>query len=85
MQKNTPSIPETVTDQIRLWEQERNRVTYDKGVLYDSFPSKEAFEKVMQYAKDLGFFIWANQEKKMLMVTDGGQDTMRQFIKKQLN
>jgi len=82
--KNTPSVPETVTDQIRLWEQERNRVSYDRGVLYDSFPSMEAFEKVVKYAQQIQVFIWAHQDKKMLMVTDSGQDSIRSFIKKNL-
>eukprot|EP01118_Nematostelium_gracile_P010913 TRINITY_DN382_c0_g1_i1.p1 TRINITY_DN382_c0_g1~~TRINITY_DN382_c0_g1_i1.p1 ORF type:complete len:450 (-),score=100.54 TRINITY_DN382_c0_g1_i1:46-1395(-) len=85
MKKNTPWIPETVTDQIRLWEQERNRVTYAKGVLYDAFANVEAYQKVVQYAKDLGVFIWTHPEKKMVMVKDEGHDAIRAYIKRHLS
>jgi len=82
MKKNSPIIPETVADQIRLWESERNRVKYDKGVLYDAFPSEEAFNKVVKYAEEIGVFVWCNKQKKILMVTEEGHESLRPYIKK---
>jgi len=80
---DVPAIPETVTDQIRLWEAERNRVAYDKGVLYDSFPSEKAFNKVVQHAKELDVYIWSTSNpKQFLMVTEEGHEKIRPFIKK---
>ena len=41
MRKNTPTLPVTVIDQIRLWEMERNRLRAVKGLLFlirDSLP-----------------------------------------------
>lgn len=85
MKKNSPVIPETVTDQIRLWEAERNRAVYHKGVLYESFPSLEVFNRVVQYAKDIGVYVWSLQreDRQLLMVADGGHDAVRTFIKKE--
>eukprot|EP01119_Soliformovum_irregulare_P021085 TRINITY_DN6957_c0_g1_i1.p1 TRINITY_DN6957_c0_g1~~TRINITY_DN6957_c0_g1_i1.p1 ORF type:complete len:441 (+),score=73.77 TRINITY_DN6957_c0_g1_i1:121-1443(+) len=85
MLNNKPPMPETVTDQIRLWEQERNRVSYSQGVLYDSFPNADAFNRIVQYAKDTGCFIWANFEIQKLMVTDSGHEqVLRAWIKKNI-
>lgn len=37
----TPSpVPPTVVDQIRLWENERNRISYTEGVVYNQFLSQ---------------------------------------------
>lgn len=33
-------LPPTVVDQIKLWELERNRLTYSDGVLYSQFLSQ---------------------------------------------
>lgn len=33
-------LPPTVVDQIKLWELERNRLTYTEGVLYSQFLSQ---------------------------------------------
>lgn len=33
-------LPPTVVDQIRLWENERNRFTFTDGVLYSQFLSQ---------------------------------------------
>lgn len=34
------TLPPTVVDQIKLWELERNRLTYSDGVLYSQFLSQ---------------------------------------------
>ena len=47
----TPVIPATVTDQIRLWELERDRFKFMEGVLYDQFLSQSDFELLRDYAK----------------------------------
>ena len=39
-----PIVPETVCDQVRLWESERHRVKLDPGVLYEQFPTADAFK-----------------------------------------
>jgi transcription initiation factor TFIIH subunit 4 len=84
MKKSSPVLPETVTDQIRLWEAERNRAVYTKGVLYEAFPSTEAYDMAVKYAKEIGVFVWALPEKKYLMVEEGGHDAIRAFIKKHI-
>lgn len=37
---NNSALPATVIDQIRLWENERNRFTYTEGVVYNQFLSQ---------------------------------------------
>ena len=43
-------IPPTVTDQIKLWEIERDRFTFKEGVLYSQFLSQNDFELLRNYA-----------------------------------
>lgn len=47
----TPVIPSTVTDQVRLWELERDRFKFMEGILYDQFLSQNDFELLRDYAK----------------------------------
>lgn len=44
-------IPPAITDQIRLWELERNRFKFTDGVLYSQFLSQTDFELLRDYAK----------------------------------
>ena len=46
-----PVIPPTVSDQIRLWELERDRFKFSDGVLYNQFLSQMDFELLRDYAK----------------------------------
>jgi hypothetical protein len=39
MKQNTPVIPESIADQLRLWEAEDRRLTLDAGYFYDDFAS----------------------------------------------
>ncbi|EGG21637.1 general transcription factor IIH [Cavenderia fasciculata] len=74
--------PEVVFEQIRLWESERNRITYKKAVLFDSFPNAESFSKTVTFAKDQYFLVWFDETKKMLVVNDEGSEPIRNYIKK---
>ena len=47
----TPVIPPTITDQIRLWELERDRFKFNDGVLYSQFLSQGDFELLRDYAR----------------------------------
>jgi transcription initiation factor TFIIH subunit 4 len=39
MKQNSPVIPESIADQLRLWEAEDRRLTLDAGYFYDDFAS----------------------------------------------
>jgi len=84
MQKQFPIIPETVGDQVRLWQAERDRVSLQPGVLYDSFAAVDAFRKTEKYAKDIGVLLWSNPQKQLMFVTDAGHEQMRSWMKKNL-
>lgn len=49
-EKRTTVIPSTIIDQIFLWEQERNRLSFNEGVLYSQFNSQPDFEVLRKYA-----------------------------------
>ena len=51
MLKETPILPSTVTDQIRLWQLERDRFKFSDGVLYNQFLSQNDFELLRNYAR----------------------------------
>eukprot|EP01089_Gocevia_fonbrunei_P010123 TRINITY_DN22648_c0_g1_i1.p2 TRINITY_DN22648_c0_g1~~TRINITY_DN22648_c0_g1_i1.p2 ORF type:complete len:105 (-),score=31.32 TRINITY_DN22648_c0_g1_i1:4-279(-) len=77
MKKKTPVFPETVADEVRLWEAERNRVTFDEGTLFDfgKENSVDQWDKVVKYAKDIGVLVYVNEKKKLLFVNKiGGAD-----------
>jgi len=46
-----PVIPATVTDQVRLWELERDRFRFADGVLYSQFLSQKDFEVLRDHAR----------------------------------
>ncbi|XP_074652344.1 general transcription factor IIH subunit 4-like isoform X2 [Tubulanus polymorphus] len=78
-----PVIPPTITDQIRLWELERDRFRFNDGVLYNQFNSIQDFELLRNYAKDLGVLVWENPIKRAMVVTKGSHDEVRKFWKRQ--
>ncbi|XP_064649377.1 general transcription factor IIH subunit 4-like isoform X2 [Lineus longissimus] len=80
--KHTPVIPATVSDQIRLWELERDRFKFNDGVLYNQFLSQNDFELLRDYAKDLGVLIWDNTPKRTMIVSRAGHDDVKKFWKR---
>lgn len=86
-----PLLPITVSDQIRLWEREKNRVSAiagvyctsaDPGHLYTEFTSVHDYIQVRDYANSLGVLQWESEAKRMLFVTSEGHGRVRDFIQR---
>merc|ERR1719471_2153725 len=75
----TATIPPTITDQIKLWEQERDRFVFTEGVLYNQFLSQADYETVKNYADGLGCVVWNNDQKRTLVVTKDGHDDVKRY------
>ncbi|PRP75171.1 general transcription factor IIH subunit 4-like [Planoprotostelium fungivorum] len=78
MLKNFPVVPETVADQIRLWETERSRIKYEKGIYYEKFPSPAAQANMVEYAKQLGVLLWSSDAGFFAKESD----LLKEYIKK---
>ena len=74
------AVPDNVTDQIILWEMERNRLQEKRGVLYEQFKDAEEFEKVVQFTLNEQIHVWSNQETQKLFVLEEHHDKMKGFF-----
>ncbi|RUS87207.1 hypothetical protein EGW08_005047, partial [Elysia chlorotica] len=83
MMKNTPILPATISDQIKLWELERDRIRFTDGVMYNQFLSQADFELLRNYAKDIDVLVWEMPEKRVIIVTKAGHDDVKKFWKRQ--
>jgi len=72
-------LPPTVSDQIRLWEQERDRFTFTEGVLYNQFLSHTDYETVKNYAEQQGCIVWSSDARRTLVVSQDGHNAVRRF------
>ncbi|XP_015888991.1 general transcription and DNA repair factor IIH subunit TFB2 [Ziziphus jujuba] len=78
-----PSVPENVTDQIRLWESDLNRIEMTPAHHYDEFPSKEVFEAACDFAREWNGLLWEDSKKKRLVVKAEIHMHMRDFLRGQ--
>ncbi|XP_039977612.1 general transcription factor IIH subunit 4 isoform X3 [Xiphias gladius] len=83
MLKQTPVLPPTITDQIRLWELERDRLQFTEGVLYNQFLSQADFEVLRDRAQGLGCLVWQDVAHRVMVVTPQGHSEVKRFWKRQ--
>lgn len=74
-------IPPNVSDEIRLWEAEQERVQTALGVLLSDFRSRDAFERVLSYANDLGGTLWSDGDRLRLIVAREAYDSVKGFVR----
>jgi transcription initiation factor TFIIH subunit 4 len=74
-------VPKAVVAQIHQWENERNRIRIERGVLYDGFSSINTFTVVTNYAQQLSVLLYSNPVKRQLVVTDTAHHVIKQYIK----
>uniref|UniRef100_A0A3B4UAM1 General transcription factor IIH subunit 4 n=1 Tax=Seriola dumerili TaxID=41447 RepID=A0A3B4UAM1_SERDU len=80
---HTPVLPPTITDQIRLWELERDRLQFTEGVLYNQFLSQADFEVLRDRAQGLGCLVWQDVAHRVMVVTPQGHSEVKRFWKRQ--
>lgn len=78
-----PVLPATITDQIRLWELERDRLQFTEGVLYNQFLSQADFEVLRDRAQGLGCLVWQDVAHRVMVVTPEGHSEVKRFWKRQ--
>lgn len=81
--ERTPSVPENVTDQIRLWEADLNRIEIVQSHFYEEFPSRDVFESACDYARDNGGLLWEDSKKMRLVVKAEIHMQMREYLRRQ--
>lgn len=79
--EKVPSVPENVTDQIRLWESDLNRVEMTPSHLYDEFPSRDAFEAACDFAREYGGLLLEDSVKMRLIVKAESYEHMKRFLR----
>jgi transcription initiation factor TFIIH subunit 4 len=79
MRKNTPVLPPTVVDQIRLWQIENERMKATPGFLFKDFVTQKEYEGPCRYAEEIGVRVWKSDARRMFFVTRHEQ--IANFIK----
>ncbi|KAL6992589.1 RNA polymerase II transcription factor B 52 kDa subunit [Sarracenia purpurea var. burkii] len=78
-----PSVPENVTDQIRLWESDMNRVEMTPAHLYDEFPSRDVFDAACDFVRGYEGLLWEDSKKMRVVVKAEMHMHMREFLRSQ--
>ncbi|KAJ2776596.1 RNA polymerase II transcription factor B 52 kDa subunit, partial [Coemansia interrupta] len=81
MQGNTPVLPVTVTDQIRLWEREKNSLKATEAHLMVDLHSQQIFDRVYQRALEVNVILWASVERRLLVVNEQGRAVVTEYIR----
>ncbi|KAL1365136.1 hypothetical protein HN51_013225 [Arachis hypogaea] len=79
----TPTVPENVTDQIRLWESDLNRVEMTEAYYYDEFPSRDVFEGACDTAREWNGLLWEDSKKMHMVVKTGVHTYVREYLRSQ--
>jgi transcription initiation factor TFIIH subunit 4 len=77
-------VPSTVTDQIRLWEMEKNRLESTLGWLFRDFNTMQEFTMVLEYAQTLGWVMWHRTDKRMFFCRAEGKGQVIEFINRKI-
>lgn len=71
---------QVVSDQLRLWERETQRVGGQPAVLYQSFELPEYFYQCVEFAKQQGTWVF-DDDRDTLIAQQDGHEAMKAFIK----
>uniref|UniRef100_A0A674DLZ2 General transcription factor IIH subunit 4 n=1 Tax=Salmo trutta TaxID=8032 RepID=A0A674DLZ2_SALTR len=77
-----PVLPPTITDQIRLWELERDRLHINMGCIYNAFTLSVSV-CLCSIFQGLGCLVWQNVAHRVIVVSPQGHGEVKRFWKRQ--
>ena len=72
---------QVVSDQIRLWQADMQRVSHQKAVLYDAFPAPQIYKLAATFAQQHGWLLWQNDAQGRFVSQADAHPQMREYIK----
>ncbi|BEJ08611.1 hypothetical protein CcaverHIS641_0507050 [Cutaneotrichosporon cavernicola] len=75
-----PLLHASITDQLHLWDRERNRLDNKESVMFEFF-SKELFDDAQDEATRMGCLQLGLPKEKLLFVDPDARESMKDFIK----
>ena len=79
-----PSV-QVVADQIRLWQQERARLSATDCWLYRNFESEQLYSRVAAFAERMGQAVWKDDTRQCLAVPNDFKERIKAYITEQKN
>jgi transcription initiation factor TFIIH subunit 4 len=74
-------VPDTVAEQLQLWERERTRLQFESAVLLGSFASRAAFESTKQKSLQIGAHLWSNDRLQRIVVRETLYEDLQQALR----
>lgn len=76
-----PIVPGVVADQIRLWQQEIQRLQVTPAVLYKNFETPALYKQVVAFAEGIGSVILVEESKQEFLAMSACHERIRNHIK----
>lgn len=73
-------VPENVTDQLYLWERERERVSFKSAVWLFGFDSLDVFYAAREYLTGLNALAWASVETREIVFQKSALDAFKLWL-----
>uniref|UniRef100_A0A0N5C2B2 General transcription factor IIH subunit 4 n=1 Tax=Strongyloides papillosus TaxID=174720 RepID=A0A0N5C2B2_STREA len=83
IEKNGPifCVPITISDQITLWEQERQRIETETAIFMEHFDSETQFRALLNFAKEHDLLLWCNESTKEIIAKESGKERIGHFLR----
>lgn len=81
MSSRVPIVPGVVADQIRLWQQEIQRLQVTPAVLYKNFETPALYKQVVAFAEGIGSVILVEESKQEFLAMSACHERIRNHIK----
>ncbi|VDK67193.1 unnamed protein product [Onchocerca ochengi] len=75
------SLPITVADQIRLWEDERRRLEFCSAAVYSSFESENEYLALKEYVNSQAILLWCDDVQRLIVITEEGHESVKEWWK----
>lgn len=77
-------IQPNITDQIKLWQLELDRILTWDGYLFTDFATEEEYQVLQKYAEEIGVQLWCDHQKKKFFVTKEGNAQVIAYANRKL-
>lgn len=79
-----PVLPPTISDQIKLWQLEMDRLKANDGFLFRDFHGAQEYNLVANFASDMGALLWRSDQRRMFFVDRSSSQQVLDYINRKM-
>lgn len=80
LKNHSSSVPQNVSEQLYLWEKERNRISEYESYMLEEFADTSLYRSTLNFAQGSGAYLWDNYDRRVIILHKSKAEPVLKYL-----